>query len=55
MIECSRIKNARKIYNAIGFSSIIVDIFINYSLLVGPSSGSGEEVLDLQLNVSVKL
>jgi len=38
-------KNARKIYNDIGFSSIVVDIVINYSILVEPVLCSGKEVL----------
>lgn len=54
MIEYSRVKNARKIYSTIGFSSIAIDYFLNYSLLVGSSVGPGEEVLELQLNVGAK-
>jgi hypothetical protein len=47
----SGIKNARKIYSAIDFSSVVVDIFINYSFLVESTRGSGKEVLGLQLKL----
>jgi hypothetical protein len=38
-------KNARNIYNDIGFSSIGIGIIINYSLLVEPTPSSGKNVL----------
>ena len=40
-------ENARKIYNDSGFSSIGIDIIINYSVLVEPTTGTEKNVLNL--------
>ncbi len=50
----SGIKNARKIYNDLGFSSIVVDMVISYSVLVESTLGSGKKVLSLKLKAGAK-